>query len=71
MVAFVPLEDRPEVLEHLGAPPSVVVDYDVANDVAVDGLYTLLGKARALDDPAPEDRRTRPMADLRPSVPRD
>ena len=66
MVAFVPLEGQSGVLDHIGAPPSVVVDYDVANDVAVDGLYTLLGTAKALDDPAPAERRRRPMATLRP-----
>lgn len=66
MVAFVPLEDRAEILDHLGAPPSVVVDYDVTDDSAVDGLFTLLGTVKALDEPAPPDRKRRPMAALRP-----
>jgi len=66
MVAFVPLEGRSEVLEHLGAPPSVVVDYDVTDDVAVDGLFTLLETAKALDEPPPGERRRRPMAAVRP-----
>ena len=66
MVAFVPLEGRPDVLDHLGAPPSVVVDYDVEDDAAVDGLFTLLAKTKALDEPAPAERRRRPMATFRP-----
>jgi len=66
MVAFVPLEGRPEVREHLGADPSVVVDYDVADDAAVDGLFTLLSRAKALDEAPPAERRRRPMAALRP-----
>jgi hypothetical protein len=65
MVAFVPLAAHP-VVEHLGAPPSVVVDYDVDSDEAVDGLYTLLAQAKALDDPPPAERRRRPMAAYRP-----
>lgn len=66
MVAFVPLDDPANpVLGHLGAPPSVVVDYDVAADEAVDGLYTLLRTAKALDRPVPEERRRRPMAAYR------
>lgn len=66
MVAFVPLEGGHGVLDHLGAPPSVVVDYDVEDDAAVDGLFTLLAKAKALDAPPPAERRRRPMAALRP-----
>lgn len=66
MVAFVPLEGRPDVLEHLGAAPSVVVDYDVDSDTAVDGLFTLLAEAKALDEPPPAERRRRAMAALRP-----
>ena len=66
MVAFVPLEERSDVLDHLGAPPSVVVDYDVADDSAVDGLFTLLAAAKALDAPPPAVRRRRPMATFRP-----
>ena len=66
MVAFVPLDGRHEVLDHLGAPPSVVVDYDVESDAAVDGLFTLLATAKALDEPAPRERRRRPMASFRP-----
>jgi hypothetical protein len=66
MVAFVPLEGGHEVLDHLGAPPSVVVDYDVESDSAVDGLFTLLAAAKALDAPPPAERRRRPMAGLRP-----
>jgi hypothetical protein len=66
MVAFVPLDAGHPVNEHLGAPPSVVVDYDVATDEAVDGLYTLLRAAKALDAPPPAGRRRRPMAAYRP-----
>lgn len=65
MVAFVPLEDDHPVVGHLGAPPSVVVDYDVDADEAVDGLFTLLRQAKALDAPEPEVRRRRPMATYR------
>lgn len=64
MVAFVPLEDDHPVVRHLGAPPSVVVDYDVEADEAVDGLFTLLRHVKALDQPEPE-RRRRPMAAYR------
>ncbi|HVF20749.1 MAG TPA: hypothetical protein VNA14_10950 [Mycobacteriales bacterium] len=66
MVAFVPLDAGHEVLDHLGAPPSVVVDYDVEADAAVDGLFTLLAGAKALDQPPPAERRRRPMAAFRP-----
>jgi hypothetical protein len=66
MVAFVPLEGHPDLVEHLAAPPSVVVDYDVDADCAVDGLFTLLDAAKALDEPPPAERRRRPMATLRP-----
>ena len=66
MVAFVPLAADHQVVAHLGAPPSVVVDYDVTNDEALDGLYTLLTTAKALDRPVPADRGRRPMAALRP-----
>jgi hypothetical protein len=66
MVAFLPLEAGHPVLEHLGAPPSVVVDYDVERDEAVDGLYTLLGEAKALDEPPPAGRRRHPMSGYRP-----
>ena len=38
MVAFVPLDGDHPVVAHLGAPPSVVVDYDVTTDDAVEGL---------------------------------
>jgi hypothetical protein len=62
MVAFVPLDPEHPVVGHLGAPPSVVVDYDVTTDEAVDGLYALLAAARALDAPPPAERRRRPMA---------
>ena len=65
MVAFVPLDTEHPVVGHLGAPPSVVVDYDVERDEAVDGLFTLLSHVKALDTPEPE-RRRRPMATLRP-----
>jgi hypothetical protein len=67
MVAFVPLGGDHPVVAHLGAPPSVVVDYDVATDDAVDGLYTLLEAAKALDAPAPADRPRHPMAAYRPA----
>lgn len=68
MVAFVPLEDTDHpVVGHLGAPPSVVVDYDLDADAAVDGLYTLLKQAKALDGPVPAERRRRPMATYRPA----
>ncbi|HEU0130517.1 MAG TPA: hypothetical protein VFQ85_05940 [Mycobacteriales bacterium] len=65
MVAFLPLDGEHPVIGHLGAPPSVVVDYDVAADEAVDGLFTLLRAAKALDEPPPEQRRRRPMAAYR------
>ena len=67
MVAFVPLAGDHPVVGHLGAPPSVVVDYDVETDETVDGLFTLLRHAKALDTPAPE-RRRRPMATYRRPV---
>jgi hypothetical protein len=67
MVAFVPLAGEHPVVGHLGAPPSVVVDYDVERDEAVDGLYTLLGAAKALDAPPPAERRRTPMAAYRPA----
>ncbi|MDQ1714013.1 MAG: hypothetical protein QOE45_3463 [Frankiaceae bacterium] len=66
MVAFVPLDADHPVVGHLGAAPSVVVDYDVERDEAVDGLFTLLTAAKALDRPAPAERRRRPMAAFRP-----
>lgn len=66
MVAFVPLAGDHPVVAHLGAAPSVVVDYDVDADEAVDGLYTLLAHAKALDAPPPSERPRRPMAALRP-----
>jgi hypothetical protein len=68
MVAFVPLDGDHPVVGHLGAPPSVVVDYDVDADEAVDGLHTLLRHVRALDKPMPE-RRRRPMATFREAQP--
>lgn len=67
MVAFVPLAGHDDVVEHLGAPPSVVVDYDVTDDCAVEGLFTLLASAKALDEPPPADRRRTPMATYRPT----
>jgi hypothetical protein len=71
MVAFVPLAGEHPVVTHLGAPPSVVVDYDVTTDEAVEGLYTLLETAKALDEPAPEARPRTAMATYRPTnVPR-
>ena len=69
MVAFVPLAGRADVEEHLGAPPSVVVDYDLDADEAVNGLFTLLAAAKALDEPPPAERRRTPMATYRPDVP--
>ncbi len=65
MVAFVPLDPAHPAAEHLGAPPSVVVDYDVERDEAVDGLYALLREAKALDRPVPEGRRRRSLDALR------
>jgi hypothetical protein len=67
MVAFVPLAAEHPVVGHLGAPPSVVVDYDVTTDEAVEGLWTLLAAAKALDEPEPEVRRRTPMATYRPA----
>jgi hypothetical protein len=57
MVAFVELPTEHPVIGHLGAPPSVVVDYDVDAAEAVEGLYGLLLAAKALDRPVPETRR--------------
>ncbi len=67
MVAFVPLDGDHPVVAHLGAPPSVVVDYDVTTDDAVEGLFTLLAAAKALDAPPPAERPRRPMAAYRPA----
>ena len=57
MVAFTTAPAGHPVLEHLGAAPSVVVDYDVEAAEAVEGLYALLRSAKALDRAVPEDRR--------------
>ncbi len=57
MVAFVDTPAGHAVLEHLGAPPSVVTDFDVDTGETVEGLYDLLRAAKALDRPAPADRR--------------
>ncbi len=65
MVAFVPADPGHPVVDHLGAAPSVVVDYDVERDEAVDGLFTLLREAKALDRPVPAERPRRPLAPLR------
>ncbi len=65
MVAFVELSDvgdLPPVVEHLGASPSVVVDFDVETGEAVEGLYGLLASAKALDRPTPDNRRRWPLA---------
>lgn len=62
MVAFVEAPPGAALVEHLGAPPSVVVDYDVGTGEAVDGLYDLLRAAKALDRPVPPERRRRRLA---------
>lgn len=65
MVAFVEAPVDADVVEHLGAPPSVVVDVDLDSREAVEGLWELLREVKALDrTPAPDRRRW-------PLVPRD
>ena len=59
MVAFVPPPSDHPVVEHLGAAPSVVTDFDVDTGEAVDGLYDLLRAAKALDRPPPAERPRR------------
>ena len=62
MVAFVDPPPGHPVLEHLAASPSVVTDFDVDTGEAVEGLYTLLRAARALDRPEPPERRRTALA---------
>lgn len=57
MVAFVQAPADAAVVEHLGAPPSVVVDVDLETGEAVEGLYGLLRDVKALDRSAPANRR--------------
>lgn len=61
MVAFVAADPGLAVTEHLGAPPSVVVDTDLDSGEAVEGLYTLLRSVKALDQPVPAHRRRWPL----------
>lgn len=61
MVAFVEADPGLAVAEHLGAPPSVVVDTDLDSGEAVEGLYALLQSVKALDRPVPADRRRWPL----------
>jgi hypothetical protein len=68
MVAFVAAEAA-GVIDHLGAEPSVVVDYDVASGEAVEGLYGLLAAAKALDRPVPSQRRRWPLVAVSGSAP--
>jgi hypothetical protein len=65
MVAFVDPPAGHAVREHLGAPPSVVTDFDVEEGETVEGLFDLLRAAKALDRPAPAGRRRTPL----PSIP--
>lgn len=63
MVALVePPPDHP-VVAHLAGSVSVVTDFDVDTGEAVEGLYTLLRAARALDRPEPPDRPRRRVVD--------
>jgi hypothetical protein len=61
MVAFVEPDPNAAVTDHLGAPPSVVVDTDLDSGEAVEGLYALLASVKALDQPVPADRRRWPL----------
>lgn len=56
MVAFTEAPEGHPVREHVGAAPSVVVDFDVDTGEAVEGLYELLREAKALDRAVPDDR---------------
>ncbi|MEO6714155.1 MAG: hypothetical protein ABIM89_12105 [Mycobacteriales bacterium] len=61
MVAFVePPADAP-VIEHLGGPPSVVVDTDLDTHEAVEGLWQLLREVKALDREPPPERVRWPL----------
>lgn len=64
MVAFVAADSGSPVTQHLGAPPSVVVDTDLDAGEALEGLYELLGQVKALDRPAPADRRRWKLPEL-------
>ncbi|HVE98363.1 MAG TPA: hypothetical protein VNA12_04210 [Mycobacteriales bacterium] len=61
MVAFVASPPTHPVAAHLDSTPSVVVDFDVDTGEAVDGLYSVLRAARALDRPIPTGRRRIPF----------
>lgn len=61
MVGFVAADPGVDVAEHLGAPPSVVVDTDLDTAEAVEGLYQLLRSVKALDRPVPSGRRRWPL----------
>ena len=56
------LDDDLAVIEHLAAPPSVVVDTDLVTGEAVEGLYGLLRSVKALDREVPAGRRRWPLA---------
>jgi hypothetical protein len=61
MVAFVEAPADASVNEHLGAPPSVVVDTDLDAGEAVEGLWDLLREVKALDRTPPAGRRRWPL----------
>jgi hypothetical protein len=60
-VAFVEAPEGNDVTEHLGAPPSVVVDADLDAVEAVEGLYSLLREVKALDRDVPAERARWPL----------
>jgi hypothetical protein len=67
MVAFVDAPADSAVVEHLGAPPSVVVDVDLDTGEAVEGLYGLLREVKALDREPPANRRRWPLSQREPA----
>ena len=68
MVAFVDAPQDADVVSHLGAPPSVVVDVDLDTGEAVEGLYALLREVKALDREAPAGRRRWPLPAREPAA---